>query len=71
MKEIRVKFYRREKIDKYFKEFERESILRNEEKKTKKISKRTGEKTSRRTREETTLKRIRKKEHFKKDWKVF
>ena len=39
MKEIRVKFYRREKIDKYFKEFERESILRNEEKKTKNTKK--------------------------------
>ena len=44
MKEIREKFYRREKIDKHFKELESESILRNEEKKTKRISKRTGEK---------------------------
>ena len=40
-------------------------------KKGKKISKRTGEKRSRRLREEITLKRIRKKEYFKKDQNVF
>ena len=44
IKEIRKKFYGRARIDKYFKELERENILKNEKKNNKKVSKRTGEK---------------------------
>ena len=65
-KEIRKKLYEEEKIDEYFKELEE-----NEEKKGKKISRRTRKKISRRTREETIFKRIRKKEYFKKNSKSF
>ena len=59
--EIRKVFYEKEKIDKYFKELERENNVKKWRKKGRKISRRTREKISRRTREETTHKRIRKK----------
>ena len=42
-------FYEKEKIDKYFKKLERENNLKNDEKKGRKISRRTREKISRRT----------------------
>ena len=47
--EIRKVFYEKEKIDKYFKKLERENNLKNDEKKGRKISRRTREKISRRT----------------------
>ena len=75
IKEIRKKFYGRERIDKYFKELERENILKNEKKITKKYQKEQEKKYEEEQEKKQGLeknqKRIRKKEYFKKDRKVF
>ena len=69
--EIRKVFYEKEKIDKYFKELERENNVKNEEKKVGKYQEEQDKKYQEEQEKKQHIKGLEKKECFKKDQKVF
>ena len=69
--EIRKVFYEKEKIDKYFKELERENNVKNEEKKVGKYQEEQEKKYQEEQEKKQHIKGLEKKECFKKDQKVF
>ena len=69
--EIRKVFYEKEKIDKYFKELERENNVKNEERKVGKYQEEQEKKYQEEQEKKQHIKGLEKKECFKKDQKVF
>ena len=69
--EIRKVLYEKEKIDKYFKELERENNVKNEEKKVGKYQEEQEKKYQEEQEKKQHIKGLEKKECFKKDQKVF
>ena len=69
--EIRKVLYEKEKIDKHFKELERENNVKNEEKKVGKYQEEQEKKYQEEQEKKQHIKGLEKKECFKKDQKVF